>query len=113
MSARDELSGIYQNVLAMGHGVISRPEQGNAAAAAILAAGYRKPRKVTGVEELYGLPDGSLLISNSRYPIHAGAVWRVHSGMVSRVGKELEGVTPFRYFVDPLPVTVIHEPEQP
>jgi hypothetical protein len=96
--------------LAMGHGMITRPEQGEAAAAAILAAGYRKPRVISGVEDLYGLPDGALLISGNRYPGYAAAVWRVSDGMVTRVGRELDGVTPFRYFVDPLPVTVIHEP---
>jgi hypothetical protein len=44
MSARDELAGIYMYTLNMGHGMVSRPEQGNRAADAILAAGYRKPR---------------------------------------------------------------------
>lgn len=44
MSSRDELARIYIDTLNRGHGMIERSEQGNRAADAILAAGYRKPR---------------------------------------------------------------------
>ncbi len=40
---RDELAKIYVDTLNAGHGVVNRPAQGLRAAAAILAAGYRKP----------------------------------------------------------------------
>ena len=75
----------------------------------LLAAGYRKPQQVTSVEELDALPAGSLLLSQSEYPRYAGTVWRVSSqSMIEKVGHEVEGVTPARYFKDPLPATVLH-----
>lgn len=119
MSARDELAGILH-----GKGAYCGScgyEDGECAdctdvlsgyADAILAAGYRRPRTITTAEELGALPNGSLLLSGDRIRMYSGAVWRVKSGgMIERVGKELDGVTPFRYFVDPLPATVLHEPE--
>jgi hypothetical protein len=80
--------------------------------AADRAGSGRKPRTITTTEGLIGLPNNSLILSTGRHQQFAGRVYRVKSaGMVERVGKEIEGVTPFRYFVDPLPVIVIHEPE--
>lgn len=84
----------------------------NRAAEEVLAAGFRKPRTIETTEGLIGLTNGALIMSTGRHEQFTGRVYRVKSaGMVERVGKELEGVTPFRYFVDPLPAIVIHEPE--
>jgi hypothetical protein len=78
---------------------------------AILAAGYRKPRTITTTAGLEALPAGTLLLSCSKYPRYAGTVWRVSSGrVVEKAGREAEGVTPFGYFKDPLPATVLYEP---
>jgi hypothetical protein len=75
----------------------------------LIQAGYRRPRTITTVEELNALPAGSILLSQSEYPRYAGTVWRVSSErMIEKVGREVEGVTPSRYFKDPLPATVLH-----
>jgi hypothetical protein len=112
---RDDLAAIIASPESVDGGPVScGPNAVYAArtADAILAAGYRKPRTVSSVEELDGLPNGTLLLASDRYPSYAGSVWRVKSGgMIERVGLELKGVTPLRYFKDPLPATVLHEPE--
>jgi len=110
MNARDELASIIQHEY--GNAVYGKrlSDCYTAPADAILAAGYRKPRTITDRAGLSSLPDGSILMSGDRIAQYKGAIWRVSHGMVTRVGRELEGVTPFGYFVDPIPATVLHEP---
>ena len=69
-------------------------------------------KTITTPEQLLELPDGSVLMSGDRYKMYSGAIWRIDGGMVVRVGQELRGVIPFKFFVDPLPVTVLHIPEE-
>lgn len=108
MSARNELHDIIADAYEdKNYGHLSL-----AAADAILAAGYSKPRTITATEELPSLNEGAVLMSGDRIKRYAGAIWRVSGGMVVRVGRELDGVTPFTYFVDPLPATVLHEGAQ-
>lgn len=59
-----EIAGIYIDTINRGHGVITRFEQGNRAAEAILAAGYRKTRTITTTEELDALL-GSAVVKDS------------------------------------------------
>ena len=68
MSARSELVQIYTDTLNEGHGIVSRTVQGNRAAGAILAAGYRKPRTITTAEELDALPAKSVILDRSGTP---------------------------------------------
>lgn len=121
LKARDELDEIHSRLLAdaKDHPTYANDEESaiygysegaEHALDTVRLLGYQKPRTVTTPEELRELPDGSVLMSGDRIRRYSGAIWRVRDGFVSRVGKELDGVTPFRYFVDPLPVTVIHEP---
>jgi hypothetical protein len=72
----------------------------------------RNGGSVNTVNELRDLPDGTILKSGDRIRQYDGALWRIRGGMVDRVGQERDGVTPFKYFVDPLPATVIYEPEE-
>lgn len=65
---------------------------------------------ITTTEVLRSLPDGTYLQSGDHYKQYEGAIWLLRGGFLSRVGRELEGVTPIRYFVDPLPVTVVDGP---
>lgn len=111
MSKRDELAELVTRTadsdgLYVGHLTAER------IADVMLASGYRKPRTVESVEELDTLPAGSILLASDRYPRYKWTLWRVQTGgMIEQVGHELKGVTPFRYFVDPLPVTVLYTPE--
>lgn len=77
---------------------------------AVLAAGYSKARTITTAEELDALNEGAVLMSGDRIKMYDGAIWRVSGGMIVRVGKELNDVVPYRYFIDPLPATVLYEP---
>lgn len=65
---------------------------------------------ITTTDELRALPDGTYLQSGDRYKQYEGVIWLLRGGFLSRVGRELEGVTPIRYFVDPLPATVVDGP---
>lgn len=78
---------------------------------AILAAGYRRPRTITTVEELDALPNGSVVLSNDYR--HWGEQWQVtfqrwDTGYWHRGGRS--GSTDPDYF---LPATVLYEPGQP
>lgn len=60
-----------------------------AIAAALLAAGYRKPRVVTTAEELDALPVGSVVLDDEGDPWHkqedpdgSGAIWRVPGSLL-------------------------------
>lgn len=64
MSSFDDLAEIYVRTLNNGHGVMERSEQGIIAAAAIISAGYRKPRTITTAGELDALPDESVVRSD-------------------------------------------------
>ena len=83
MSAeRDELVRIYIETLSEGHGVVSRTVQGNRAAGAILAAGYRKPRIVPATH-LHQYSDGSYPVDHKAGTIVQsadGSVWRFDEG---------------------------------
>jgi hypothetical protein len=70
-----------------------------------------QPRTIDTVAGLRSLNDGAVLMSGGRIKMYDGAIWRVSDGMVVRVGKGRDGVIPFTYFIDPLPATVIHEPQ--
>lgn len=120
MSERDELRGTLSNTICNASNYTKRAQPYllgsdmsvvlDKTADAILAAGYRKPHTISTAEELDALPEGSVLMSGDRYKMYAGAIWRIGGGVVVRVGREREGVTPFKFFVDPLPATVLHEP---
>ncbi|WP_457948284.1 hypothetical protein ACTAQI_20245 [Pseudarthrobacter sp. alpha12b] len=74
-------------------------------AAAVLAAGFRKPRTVTTVEELDALPDGAIIREANGDPTRAvkrqdGKVWWI-DGPHGMSASDLI----------PLPATVLHEPE--
>lgn len=65
MSERDELGGILMeeaNANGLYMGIITTDNMADA----ILAAGYRKPRQVTTVEELDALPFGSVVLDADR-----------------------------------------------
>jgi len=71
----------------------------------ILAAGYRRPRTITTVEELDALPHASVVLDASNYCREAakvadGNIWRSMGPATVRASREL-----------PLPATVLHEPE--
>lgn len=79
-------------------------------AAAILAAGYSKPRQVSTVEELDALPVGSVVLHNGRafqhYPAHPAPFdeyqkWKCGDGGFVRSTKDGRSI---------LPATVLHEP---
>lgn len=107
MTERDELADELADSIFRCTGVTTSSSK--SMADELLAAGYRRPQQVTTVEELAALPVGSLLVSGERIRMYAGSVWRIESeGMIVRVGREREGITPFGFFKDPLPATVLH-----
>ena len=63
---RDELAAEIADVYLsnMGAGPLAGKVTQFDLAEAILAAGYRKPRTITSVEELHGLPLGSVIIDS-------------------------------------------------
>ena len=74
---RDELAVFLVNHdIAVGN-FVSRPKAYDGRADAILAAGYRKPRTITTVEELDALPDGTIILSEVGGCWEAGE-WRGH-----------------------------------
>jgi len=80
-----------------------------AAVDAILAAGYRKPRTITTVDELDALPNGTVVLSESyRSGIDGTAVsfQRWYDGDWHR-GARSGSTHPDNF----LPATVLHEPE--
>ena len=96
-----ELSGIYIDTLNRGHGIISRFEQGIRAAEAIIAAGYRKQRIITAEDELAGLRQGAVILSEQ------GGIFQQFNGYW------LEPANSYGHHLDEiaLPVTVLYEPE--
>ena len=76
----------------------------SAAVDAILAAGYRKPRQVTTVEEMQALPMGSVIRLDDR-----GYVYARHYS--DSVFPEDDWVSPLHHVFDEdwLPATVLHE----
>lgn len=93
MSARDELTTLILGKTA--------PR----AADAILAAGYRKPRTITTVEELDALPAGSVILDSDGLSLHKNEFtgWCASNGAKEIDVEMLEG--------EALPATVLHEPE--
>jgi len=103
---RDELASVI--VAAYGEDPDSECpcEQDLDVADAILAAGYRRPRTVTTVEEMQALPMGSVIRLNDR-----GYVYARHYN--DSVFPEDDWVSPLHHVFDEdwLPATVLHEPE--
>lgn len=123
MTARDELAELLANHESMGCGCCAygptTPEQSKAADAlevsdymvvladAILAAGYRKPRTVTTVEELDALPDAVLVLTEQ------GGYWESIKRMDGRNWWHEPGNTNVSPSEDlTLPATVLHEGAQ-
>lgn len=105
---RDELVNIYIETLNEGHGVVSRTVQGNRAADAILAAGYRKPRMITTTEELDALPVGSAVRSAmGGFYVKDKDMGNPSDTWWSAAGSAAEFLTSRIS----LPATVLHEPE--
>ena len=109
MTEREELARIIEDTYEID---IDSPEAGTelACADAILAAGYRKPRTITTVEQLDALPPGSVLIQEGVRPKYAGACIVIYGdGLVSdRFG--------IHYAAEALeewgPLTAIYIPEE-
>lgn len=76
-------------------------------AAAILAAGYVKPRTITTLEELEDLPSGSVILDPTGLSLHKNEFtgWRASNGARNIAADMLEG--------EALPATVLHEPVKP
>lgn len=71
----------------------------------ILAAGYRKPRTITTVEELDALPFGSVILDPTGLSLHKNEFtgWRASNGA--------KGISPEMLAQEALPATVLHETE--
>lgn len=76
-----------------------------AAVDALLAAGYRKPRTITTVEELDALPNGSVVLDRNGLSLHKNmfSQWDASNGTRNVQPDELEA--------DAFPATVLHTPE--
>jgi len=99
---RDKLATVIETAYDLNPGMASF----ELLAHAILAAGYRKPRTITTMEELDALPDGVLILTEQ------GGYWESIKRMDGKNWWKEPGAT----FVSPssdltLPVTVLHEPE--
>ena len=72
---------------------------------AILAAGYRKPRTVTTVEELDALPVGSVVLDDSGLSLHRNEFtgWCASNG-AKNISNEM-----FEQEMEAFPMTVLHE----
>jgi hypothetical protein len=105
MSARDELARVIFDAPAL----IAWDNRSQwIIADAILAAGYRKPRTITTVEELDALPNGSVVLSQVyRHYLNGMDIsfQRWEDGLWHR-GARSSDTHPDNF----LPVTVIHEP---
>ena len=84
------------------------------AADAILAAGYRKPRQVTTVEEVAALPVDSVIAGRPlRLESTVGNIFCVADPELEEQAglyvMGVDGVQPFDFIYDDLPATVLHE----
>lgn len=121
MSARDELRGTLSNTICNASNYTKRAQPHllgsdmsvvlDKTADAILAAGYRKPRTITTVEELDALPVGSVVLHSGRafqhYPAYPAPFdeyqkWKCGDGGFVRSTKDGSSI---------LPATVLYEPE--
>lgn len=73
---------------------------------AILAAGYRKTRTISTVEELDALPVGSVVLDGSGLSLHRNEFtgWGASNG-TKNISNEM-----FRQEMEVFPITVLHEP---
>jgi len=105
---REELAGTVASHFRV-HGNGLAYIEHNAAADAILAAGYRKPRTVSTVEELEALPIGSVVLDrdgmalqNTQFDL-SGTGWNAANGTRDIEREVLEA--------DAFPATVVYEAE--
>lgn len=68
----------------------------------ILAAGYRKPRKVSTVEEVNALPKGTIILDSD-----PDALMKIEGGQWRSL---IDPDEPFKSLYLSLPATVLHEP---
>lgn len=113
MSARDELKDLVRHALLASapsdkYGLDAETEallEAIPVADAILAAGYRKPRTITTVEELDALPVGSVVIHDEGWGFIVAE---------RHVSDRLWYVTGCREYIRPealIPATVLFEPD--